>query len=232
MEYLSTKLNKYKFTTLNFIKGVNINKLNLIALLLILYILQLNNNNSSTNLINDIPENLLPYLNKDNYNNNNLGSIELMRNIKSDFNTHFPMYNSSVVTTLTVWQYWWWMSFILIIVLFNKVLLKLFFENTLKIKPKINTSIKSNGRWGDAVASLFPIFWCSNILVNSNLILKIIENHSESGLFTLRVRGKQWYWVYKFSVNLRNDLMNNGIIIGRNNKINITYRLKKKIYPL
>jgi uncharacterized protein (DUF3820 family) len=102
MEYLATKLNKYKLTTLSFIKGVNISKLNLIALVLVLYILQFNSSNTNTNLVNDIPEDLLPYLNKNNYNNGSLGSIELMRNIKSDFNTHFPMYNSSVVTTLTV----------------------------------------------------------------------------------------------------------------------------------
>jgi len=232
MGYFATKSKISSLVNVNFFKKfINIKLTIIIIVIYILYILQLKNINTDTNLRNDIPEKLLPYLNKENYNNNSLGSIELTRNIKSDFNTHFPMYNSSIVTTLTVWQYWWWMSFILIIVLFNKVLLKIFFENTLKIKPKIHTSIKSNGRWGDTVASLFPIFWCSNILVNSNLILKIIENHSESGLFTLRVRGKQWYWVYKFSVNLKNDLMNNGIIIGRNNKINITYRLKKKNIP-
>ena len=85
---------------MNFLnKFINI-KLTLVILILI-YILQFNNKNNNTNLINDIPLNLLPYLNKENYNNN-IGSIELMRNIKSDFNTHFPMYNSSVVTTLTV----------------------------------------------------------------------------------------------------------------------------------
>lgn len=157
--------------------------------------------------------------------------VELNRNIYSNFNTHFPMYNSSVVTTLTIWQYWWWMSFIFIIVLFNRVVFKLFFENTLKLKPKVFTSIKSNGRWGDAIASLFPIFWCSNILVNSNLILKLIENHTESGLFLLRVRGKQWYWVYKLSLNLKHELNNSSIIIGRGNKINTTYFIKSRSIP-
>jgi len=28
----------------------------------------------------------------------------------------------------------------------------------------------------------------------------MIEWQTESNVFTLRVRGKQWYWVYKFEV--------------------------------
>jgi len=31
--------------------------------------------------------------------------VELNRNVYTNFNTHFPMYNAAVVTTLTVWQY-------------------------------------------------------------------------------------------------------------------------------
>jgi len=100
MGYLTTKFKISNLVNINFLnKFINI-KLVLI-IIIIIFILQFNNNNSNTNLINDIPENLLPYLNKENYNTN-MGSIELMRNVKSDFNTHFPMYNSSVVTTLTV----------------------------------------------------------------------------------------------------------------------------------
>lgn len=139
--------------------------------------------------------------------------------------THFPVYRSSVLTILTVWQYWWWLSFILIIVAFNRLVLRFFFQNTLKINPKTHTSIKSNGRWGDLVASLFPVFWCSNILVNSNYILKLTEKHTESALFVVRIRGKQWYWVYKFSVNIKQHVNNSMLIIGRGNKLNVTYNV-------
>lgn len=102
MGYLTTKFKISNLININFLnKFINIKLVPIV--IIIVYIFQYNNNkNISTSLINDIPENLLPYLNKDNYNYNNSGSIELMRNIKSDFNTHFPMYNSSVVTTLTV----------------------------------------------------------------------------------------------------------------------------------
>lgn len=154
--------------------------------------------------------------------------LNLNINRYSGLNTHFPSYKSSIILTLTVWQYWWWMSFIIVIVLFNRVVVKIFFQNTLKIEPKVHTSIKSNGRWGDLVASLFPVFWCSNILVNSNFILRVIENHSESGAYVLRIRGKQWYWVYKFSVNLKRDLNNISLIIGRGNKLNVTYGINNE----
>ena len=155
--------------------------------------------------------------------------LNLNVNRYTGVNTHFPSYRQSTLLNLTVWQYWWWMSFIAVMVLFNRVLLKIFLSNTLRIEPKVHTSIKSNGRWGDLVASLFPVFWCSNILVNSNFILRIIENHSESGVFVVRIRGKQWYWVYKFSVNLKNDLNDMSIIIGRGNKINVTYGVHSSV---
>lgn len=155
--------------------------------------------------------------------------LNLNVNRYTGVNTHFPSYKQSTLLNLTVWQYWWWMSFIAVMVLFNRLLLKIFLSNTLRIEPKVHTSMKSNGRWGDLVASLFPVFWCSNILVNSNFILRIIENHSESGVFVVRIRGKQWYWVYKFSVNLKNDLNDMSIIIGRGNKLNVTYGVHNNI---
>ena len=103
MGYFATKSKISSLVNVNFFKKfINIKLTIIIIVIYILYILQLKNINTDTNLRNDIPEKLLPYLNKENYNNNSLGSIELTRNIKSDFNTHFPMYNSSIVTTLTV----------------------------------------------------------------------------------------------------------------------------------
>lgn len=136
-------------------------------------------------------------------------------------NVHFLSKNSLIVAILSAWQYWWWLSFIAIIILFNKILFKFLFDTNMYVNPKIHNSLKSNGRWGDIIASIFPVFWCSNILLNSNLILRLTENHSESSWMTLRVRGKQWYWVYKLPIHLKQDFDNLPIIIGRGNKLDI-----------
>lgn len=153
---------------------------------------------------------------------NNRG-LDLNKNTYRSLNTHFQTYDSSLLATLTVWQYWWWMMFIFVMALFNGLLIKIFFNNTININPKTHTSLKSNGRWGDLVASLFPVFWCTNILINSNYILRVIENQTETGVFTLRVRGKQWYWVYKFSVNISDDVQQHGFIAGRGKKLPHNY---------
>lgn len=156
-----------------------------------------------------------------NLNYNEMLALDLNKNTNYSLNNHFPMYQSQVIITLTAWQYWWWMAFIFVITLFNRIIAKIFFSDNININPNTYTPLKSNGRWGDLFASLFPIFWCTNILINSNFILKLTENHTESGIFTLRVRGKQWYWVYKTSVNLYSDLVNRPVIIGRGNTISI-----------
>jgi hypothetical protein len=55
-----------------------------------------------------------------------------------------------------------------------------------------------------------------NILLNSNFVLKLIEWQSESSLFTLRIRAKQWYWVYKFDLKNITDIFSTPKNIGRN----------------
>lgn len=50
------------------------------------------------------------------------------------------------------------------------------------------------------IICILPISWCLNILSNSTTLLKILEWQSEANYFTIRVRGKQWYWVYKFDI--------------------------------
>lgn len=66
------------------------------------------------------------------------------------------------------------------------------------MNPKINTSLRGRGKWGDFLVAIIPLSWCANILLNSNFILRLIEWQNESSLFTVRIHGKQWYWVYKF----------------------------------
>lgn len=77
------------------------------------------------------------------------------------------------------------------------ILLKTIRRRRLKFKPKLATTMRPHGKWGDLLACLIPISWCINILLNSNFLLKLIEWQNESSLFTIRIRGKQWYWVYK-----------------------------------
>ena len=70
----------------------------------------------------------------------------------------------------------------------------------MKFNPKIVTSYRAHGKWGDFIICVLPISWCINILSNSNFILRMLEWQTESNLFTVRVRGKQWYWVYKLEI--------------------------------
>ena len=72
---------------------------------------------------------------------------------------------------------------------------------------KLATTKKAHGRWGDLISGLLPLFWCFNILLNSNFLLKLNEWQTECNLFTLRIRGKQWYWVYKMNVHVNEKLM-------------------------
>lgn len=92
------------------------------------------------------------------------------------------------------------------------------------MSPKLTTSFRSHGKWGDLIVCFVPLSWCTNILSNSNFILRMIEWQSESSLFTLRVRGKQWYWVYKFELKTLSDINGTAINLGnnfwRNNTIN------------
>jgi len=87
---------------------------------------------------------------------------------------------------------------------------------TLKFRPKIVSSFRPHGKWGDLIICLIPVFWCFNILVNSNFLLKLLEWQAESSLFTIRIRGKQWYWVYKFDFKNFTDIISTPKNIGNN----------------
>lgn len=88
--------------------------------------------------------------------------------------------------------------------------------------PVLNTSIRGHGKWGDFLVALIPLSWCGNILVNSNFILRMIEWQNESSLFTIRVQGKQWYWVYKFDAGAAHTILSAPKNIGHNRWFVIT----------
>lgn len=84
------------------------------------------------------------------------------------------------------------------------------------MRPRIVTSFRPHGKWGDFLAAMIPAIWCLNILANSNFILRLIEWQSESSLFTVRVRARQWYWVYKFELKNFTDILTAPKNIGYN----------------
>mgnify|MGYP002376753769 CR=1 FL=1 len=80
----------------------------------------------------------------------------------------------------------------------------------------MNTSVRGRGKWGDFLVALIPVSWCCNILINSNFILRMIEWQNESSLFTIRIQGKQWYWVYKYDPNTAQAVVSTPKNMGHN----------------
>jgi heme/copper-type cytochrome/quinol oxidase subunit 2 len=143
---------------------------------------------------------------------NILTEISYMQN----FNMTFSNNKADVLIHLTQWQYWWWFWFAFLWVLYYLLVARVFRYRTLKFNPRIATTLRPHGKWGDLLTCLIPVTWCINILLNSNFILKLIEWQSESSLFTLRVRAKQWYWVYKLDLRNVADIFSAPRNIGRN----------------
>lgn len=134
----------------------------------------------------------------------------------TNFTLGFPTKQSDILLHLTHWQYWFWFWFTYYMVLYYFIFLRLVRYRTLKMSPRLNTSFRSHGKWGDLLVCFIPLSWCANILSNSNFILRMIEWQSESSLFTLRIRGKQWYWVYKFELKALADISQAAVNIGSN----------------
>jgi len=133
-----------------------------------------------------------------------------------NFNMGFSNNKADVLIHLTQWQYWWWFWFSFLWVLYYLLVARVFRYRTLKFNPRIASTLRPHGKWGDLLSCLIPITWCLNILINSNFILKLIEWQSESSLFTLRVRAKQWYWIYKLDLRNISDIFSAPRNIGRN----------------
>lgn len=137
-------------------------------------------------------------------------------NNNPNFNIQFPNSKSDVLIHLAQWQYWWWFWFSSFWGMYYLFLSKTLKNRVLKFKPKIATSFRPHGKWGDLIICLIPVSWCFNILVNSNFLLKLLEWQAESSLFTIRIRGRQWYWVYKFDLKSVTDIISAPKNIGNN----------------
>lgn len=135
---------------------------------------------------------------------------------QNNFNVGFSTTRSDVLIHLAQWQYWWWFWFAFLWCFYYLVLLRTVKQRALKMRPKISTSYRPHSKWGDFLACTVPTIWCVNILTNSNLILRLIEWQNESSLFTIRIRGRQWYWIYKFELKNFTDILTAPKNVGTN----------------
>lgn len=116
------------------------------------------------------------------------------------FSVGYTVMKSDIVIHLSQWQYWWWFWFSFLWGFYYLLSAKVVRGRMLKFRPKMYTSFRSRGKWGDFLACIVPALWCLNILTNSNFIMRLLEWQYELSLFSVRVRGRQWYWVYKFEL--------------------------------
>ncbi len=136
--------------------------------------------------------------------------------VQSNFHVGFSNNKSDMLIHLGQWQYWWWFWFAFLWSFYYLVVLRFVRFRTLKFRPRIATTLKPHGKWGDLLVGVIPVSWCANILSNASFLLRMIEWQNEGGLFTVRIRGKQWYWVYKFEVKTFVDILTAPKNIGRN----------------
>lgn len=144
------------------------------------------------------------------------GQICTESTYQTNFNVGFATYKSDILIHLSQWQYWWWFWFSFLWSFYYFVIIRTVKNRLTKMNPKMNTSLRGRGKWGDFIVALIPLSWCGNILLNSNFILRMIEWQNESSLFTVRIHGKQWYWVYKFDLKDAVDIMTAPKNIGHN----------------
>lgn len=144
------------------------------------------------------------------------GNVTIEANLQSNFNIGFTNTKTDILIHLTQWQYWWWFWFSFLWAFYYLTILKIVRFRTLKFRPRIATTLRPHGKWGDLIICIIPVSWCANIISNSNFILRMIEWQSEASLLTVRIRGKQWYWVYKFELKTFTDVLTVPKNIGRN----------------
>lgn len=144
------------------------------------------------------------------------GNILTETIVQTNFHIGFSNNKSDVLIHLAQWQYWWWFWFTWLWSFYYLTIMRVLRFRTLKFKPKIATTQRPHGKWGDLLICIIPVSWCSNILSNSTFILRMIEWQAEAGLFTVRIRGKQWYWIYKFELKSFTDILTVPKNIGRN----------------
>ncbi len=144
------------------------------------------------------------------------GNISTEATFLTNFNLGFSNNTSDVLIHLGQWQYWWWFWFAFVWVLYYLIILKTIRHRLLKFRPRIVSSFRPHGKWGDLLVCIIPVSWCVNIIINSSFILKMIEWQNESSIFTIRIRARQWYWVYKYELKAFTDILSTPKNVGNN----------------
>lgn len=144
------------------------------------------------------------------------GNIVTEVALQTNFGIGFNNTKSDVLIHLTQWQYWWWFWFSFLWSFYYLIILRIVRFRTIKFRPRLATTFRPHGKWGDLIICLIPVSWCANIITNSTLILRMIEWQAETGLLTIRIRGKQWYWIYKFELKTFTDILTIPKNVGNN----------------
>ena len=144
------------------------------------------------------------------------GNILTELSFHTNFHLNFSNTKSDVLIHLSQWQYWWWFWFAFVWALYYLIVARVLRYRTLKFRPKIASTFRPHGKWGDLIICVLPVSWCMNILINSSFLMKLIEWQNESSLFTVRIRGRQWYWIYRFDLKNFTDILTTPKNVGHN----------------
>ena len=128
------------------------------------------------------------------------GQIYNDYSLHRNFNVGFIGHKNTVHIQLSQWQYWWWFWFVLVWSLYFLIIIKTIIKKRENYSLILNTSLKSHEKWGDFLIALIPLSWCGAILINSNFILRTLEWQNKTFLFTIKIEGRNWYWVYKHNL--------------------------------
>ena len=146
----------------------------------------------------------------------------------TNFNIGYQNNKSDVLLHLTQWQYWWWFWFSFVWALYYLIIMRTIRRRRLKFHPKLATTMRPHGKWGDLLACIIPLSWCINILINSSFLLKLIEWQNESSLFTVKIRGRQWYWIYRIDFKNFTRIITAPKNIGHNKWVLFTHNNTKQ----
>ena len=117
----------------------------------------------------------------------------------SDFLRLFQMGNRVEVTSrLNTWQYWWWFWFCFGWAYYDGFFKRILCARNFRVFIGIYTSVRPHGKFGDFIACIIPVGWVINIVFNSNSLLKLAEWQNDTTVFNIRVRARQWYWLYYY----------------------------------
>lgn len=150
---------------------------------------------------------------------------------KNIWNTSFQNEYCETLMYLSLWQHWWWFIFASLSTFYVFFLIRLIVFRRQKASPKLNTSLKSHGKWGDMIIGILPISWCINILMSSNTLMRRIDFQADTNVLFFRIKGRQWSWLYKMDIyNFHKDFAIYSKI-GRNKLYN-KITLERSFYEL